>query len=103
MLFLEATTRAEFHAAISDLSQAVLSAGGWVISHQFFSHARAVIGCEIAGSAVGQMVSALDAAGITAHPPAGGWPETDRDVRVQIALSFVGDGPDFRREVPAFG
>lgn len=103
MLFLEATTQSEFHAGVSDLSQAIVTAGGWVVTHQFFSHARAVIACEIAGSAVSQMAASLEAVGITVHRPADGWPETDREIRMQIALSFIGDREDFRREVPAFG
>lgn len=103
MLFLEATTRAEFHAAISALSQAIATAGGWVVSHQFFAQARAVIGGEIPGTALAGMAAALEAAGITLHPPDGGWPSGERELRVQIALSFVATGTDFRRAVPAFG
>lgn len=74
-----------------------------MVTHQFFSNARAVITCEITGSAVSPMASALDTVGITVHRPTDGWPDTDRDIRVQVALSFVGEGRDFRREVPAFG
>jgi hypothetical protein len=103
VLLLEATTRAEFHAAISALSQTIGTAGGWVVSHQFFAQARAVIGCEIPAAALTGMAAALDVAGITLHPPEGGWPDDTRDLRVQIALSFVATGADFRREVPAFG
>ncbi|MFD2234071.1 hypothetical protein [Phaeospirillum tilakii] len=103
MLFLEATTRAEFHAAVSALSQAIATAGGWVVSHQFFAQARAVIGCECPGTALAGMAAALEAAGITLHPPEVGWPDDARDLRMQIALSFVAARADFRRAVPAFG
>jgi len=49
------------------------------------------------------MAAALEGVGITVHRPADGWPDTDRETRVQIVLSFVGERKDFRREVPAFG
>jgi hypothetical protein len=103
MLFLDATTRREFHAAVSDLAQAILTAGGWVVSHQFYSTARAVIGCEIPGPALPAFACSLASLGVSLAVPAGGWPATGREVRAQIALTFGSEGGDVRRDVPAFG
>jgi len=104
MLFLEASTRHEFHSAVSAASQAILAAGGWVVSHQFFARSRAVIGCEIPAEALPSFAASLDGNGLSLHQPAPDWPTTGRDIAVQLAVTIVGDTPDnFRRDVPAFG
>jgi len=103
MLLLEASTVRDFHDAVSDVAAAIMAAGGWVISHQFFSKALASIAFEIPAAALPGFYRALDDAGIRLHQPGSAGAGTVGDVSAQIALSFVQDQSDFRREVPAFG
>ncbi|PKU24099.1 hypothetical protein [Telmatospirillum siberiense] len=103
MLLLEASTQREFHAGVSDAADAIGKAGGWVISHQFYSKTLAVIACQIPAEALSSFAEALEVVGIKLHRSV---PETTGpidDIAVQLSITFVQDGPDFRREVPAFG
>jgi len=104
MLVLEASTRRGFHEAVHDVVEAINTAGGWVITHQFFSNRLASIAFEIPVGTLAPFAEALRDLGITLHQPV---PDRDGagagEIAAQLSITFAEEGPDFRREVPAFG
>jgi hypothetical protein len=103
MIRLEASTRREFHAAVSDAATAVGRAGGWVVSHQFYSNTLAVIAFRLPAAALKSLENAFGLAGIKLHQPVPEAPDKPDEIAVQLAITVVDGGPDVRREVPAFG
>lgn len=103
MLILEASTRRGFHEAVHDVADAINAAGGWVVSHQFFSNRLASIAFELPADAFGSFAAALTGLGLTLHQPVSERRAGAGGVAAQLSITFVADGPDFRREVPAFG
>lgn len=102
MLRLEATTRRDFHAAVSEAAEAVSAAGGWVTAHQFYSNTLAMIAFTIPAPALAGFAASLAAA----HVALLATPETagqTGDVPVQLTVTFIAAGPDVKREVPPFG
>jgi hypothetical protein len=102
MLQLEASTRREFHAAVSDADEASSKVGGWIVSHQFYSNTLAMIAFLMPAAGLPQFVAALSAAKITLHRAL---PETAHlagDIPVQLSITFLHGGRDVRRPVPAF-
>jgi hypothetical protein len=103
MIRVDASTHRDFHTAVSDVSEAISSAGGWIVSHQFYSDTLAMIAFQIPATAIASFGAALASAHITLHhalPDSAG--KTD-DIPVQLSITFARSGPDLRRPVPAFG
>ncbi|MDR3436231.1 hypothetical protein [Telmatospirillum sp.] len=103
MLLLEASTRRDFHVAVSDAADAIAMAGGWVISHQFYSRTLAVIAFQIPAEALSSFGEALSNVEIKLHQPIPEIAKQSDEIPASLAITFVQDGPDFRRDVPAFG
>ncbi|SEH44187.1 hypothetical protein [Magnetospirillum fulvum] len=103
MLVLEASTRRSFHEAVHDVAEAINAAGGWVVTHQFFSNRLASIAFEIPASALGAFAASLADLGVTLHQPVPDRAAVAGEIAAQLSITFVQDGPDIRREVPAFG
>lgn len=102
-LRFEIITRRERNSAISAVRDAVQSAGGWIIDHQFFSNTVASINFEMGYQDIDKFISLLETADLNPkviqdHPR-----EKTGDVRCGIALTFVHDEPDMKRDVPPFG
>ena len=73
------------------------------MSHQFYSNALAMIAFQVPASALASLAVALETAQITLHqalPDAGA---RGSDVKAQLSITFLHDGPDLKRPVPAFG
>ncbi|MEO1020193.1 MAG: hypothetical protein AAFY56_21270 [Pseudomonadota bacterium] len=103
MIRIEASTRREFHAAVSDAAEAVTKAGGWIVSHQFFSNSLAVISLEIPAAALPKFGATLASATIKVHQDLPRLEDKTGEVPVQLSITFQHGGPDQRRPVPAFG
>jgi len=103
MLVLEASTRRGFHDAVHDVAEAINAAGGWVVTHRFFSNRLASIAFEIPAGALGAFAGTLTDLGVTLHRPVSDRGLDAGEIAAQISIVFVQDAPDFRREVPAFG
>jgi hypothetical protein len=103
MIQLAASTHGDFHVAVRNASDAIGRAGGWILSHQFFSSSLAMLAFQIPAPALGDLGEELSAARITLHQPV---PETGgklADVAVQLSITVLHNGPDLTRPVPAFG
>jgi len=100
LIQIEASTEREFHAVVSDAAEAVSRAGGWIVSHQFFSNTLAMIAFRVDGGALNALCAALAHVGVTIHqaiPEAG-----DGEISVQLSITFPRASGDLRRQVPAF-
>ncbi|HVI52151.1 MAG TPA: hypothetical protein VM661_13135 [Candidatus Sulfotelmatobacter sp.] len=104
MIRQEASSIGDFNVTVAEVERAVMTAGGWVISHQFFSNRLAMLAFNLPRGAEGAFAPALEAAGLSLHQPfPAASPGRGDEVTVQLSISFLHDGLDLRREVPAFG
>jgi len=103
MVLLEASSRRGFHEAVHDVAEAINAAGGWVVSHQFFSNRLASIAFELPANQFVAFVAALESLGVTLHQSVPDRGRAATEIAAQLSITFVQDGPDIRREVPAFG
>lgn len=103
MIRQEASSRGDFNATVAAVEQAVLAAGGWIVSHQFFSNRLAMLSFYLPRVTEPAFGPALTAAGLILHHPFSGGGGRGDEILVQLSISFSQDGPDLRREVPAFG
>jgi hypothetical protein len=100
MIQIEASTQREFHAVVSDAGEAVTGAGGWIVSHQFFSNTLAMIAFRIQGSSLSRLYEALREHGVTVHQEL---PATEAgEISAQLSITFLRTSGDVRRAVPAF-
>lgn len=102
-LRIEIATRIERNQALTLISELISGADGWIVSHQLFSNLSATINMEIPASGVEGFVSRLKEAGFVPQVQ-GELPAISHgDVRGCVALTFIHDEPDMKRDVPAFG
>lgn len=104
MLMLAAVTRASRHQVFADIDDAIVGLGGWVEGHSLFSNAAATFRLVLPARAFGAFAGRLEAAGarldkesreaIAAIEP------SDRETFATLAVTFIHDEPDLRREVP---
>lgn len=102
-LRLEIITRRERNSAISAVRDAVQSAGGWIIDHKFFSNTVASINFELGYQDIDKFISLLETAGLNPEIIQDCSRDQSGEVRCGIALTFVHDEPDMKRDVPPFG
>lgn len=112
-LRVNALTRADRHATIPALRDAVMTSGGWITDARFFSNTSVCINFEMTVrhvpefraalkglrlSLTGESLSALEEFGRRA---AGAGPsEADAEVVGTLQVTFIHDEPDLRIEVP---
>lgn len=102
MIRLEAVSRRPFNIAICDAMDAIAAAGGWIKAHHVYSNIMAVIAFEAPAAEMASLVAALAAAGIAVDPPPEGGTRAG-DLAGHLTISFLSQGPDVRRPVPAVG
>lgn len=103
MIRLEISAHMDFNIAVDLVSECVGASGGWLLSHQFYSNVMAAFAVFCPPAGVTLLQQALESRGFALHQPVPA-PQSDAaEVPIQIALTVVHDGPDFRRPVPAFG
>lgn len=100
---LEAVTRRQQAPALHDVTEAIGACGGWIVNHQLYSNAMAMIAFAMAGDALAAFAERLAAADILLVGESGPWPMDTREQQVQFVITFVHGGPDLARPVPAFG
>ncbi len=103
MIRMEAVSRRQFNVAVFEAMDAITGLGGWIKNHQLYSNMMAAIAFELPGDAVGGLVTALAGVGIMVEPvPAQTAPHAG-DVAAYLSISFLSEGPDVHRPVPAVG
>jgi hypothetical protein len=100
---LEAVTRREQAQALHDIAEAIGAGGGWIVNHQLYSNAMAMIAFAIPGDALAVLADRLAAAEIPLVGRPESWPAGSREQQVQLVVTFLHGGPDLARPVPAFG
>lgn len=107
-LRLSAMVRRERNATISAAEQAISASGGWITHFTLLSNVAATLMFELPADRVRDLGAALAAVPLPLDAeslaPFAGWPDDAGagDVRGTLALTFLHDEPDLRREVPAF-
>lgn len=114
LLMLSAVTRVNRHTAMRDIDDIVVSCGGWIEGHTLFSNIAATFRFVLPASGLEPFAARLDDAGL--HLDAAGLAalaerarsgpadETGlggEEVAGALAVTFVHDEPDLRREIPA--
>ncbi len=102
MIRLEAVSRRPFNVAVCEAMDAIAAHGGWIKSHNVYSNMLAVIAFEAPAAQMAPLAATLAEAGIVVDappPPA----ESEDDVAGHLSISFLSQGPDVRRTVPAVG
>jgi len=106
-LRLRITTAMERNAALSAIREAIVGCRGWIVDHSLFSNISATVNFEIPGDAVARLTARLADAGLPAEteddPPAPPADADGGDLRGSLAVTFIHDEPDLKRDVPAFG
>lgn len=103
MIRMEAVSRRQFNVAVFEAMDAITGLGGWIKNQQLYSNMMAAIAFELPGDAVGALVAALAAVGIMVEPLPAQTAPTAGDVAGYLSISFLSEGPDVHRPVPAVG
>ena len=102
-LRLDLTTKMDRTQTLTVIPRLINGCGGWVIDHTLFSNISASIIFEMPLAATGDLLARMEAAGyrpnLRDEYPTG----TEGDVRGSVAITFIHDEPDMKRDVPAFG
>ena len=97
------TTSMDRNQAITEVRNAIIGRGGWIVDHTLFSNLSANLNFELPGDQAADLVTTLEAArlrpAIEGEMPG----EQQKDLRGQVALTFIHQVPDLKRDVPAFG
>ena len=100
---IEIYTSMERNPAISIVRQGLISREGWISNHQLFSNKLASIAFEMPSDGLAGFLADLKSAGLKPQYDAALPAVGDREITGTIALTFLHDEPDMKREVPAFG
>ncbi len=100
---LEAVTRREQAPALHDIAEAIGAGGGWIVNHQLYSNAMAMVAFTMPGDALAALSDRLGTAGISLVGQAGSRPAGPAERQIQLVVTFLHGGPDLARPVPAFG
>ena len=96
-------TSADRHLVLSQVQDAIGGCGGWIVDHHLFSNIAATLNFRIAGTAIGKLLGRLNDVGLVLKAD-GAVPNDDPDeIAATIALTFVHDERDLKRDVPPFG
>ncbi len=96
-------TKMDRNAAILEVREAIYGSGGWIEDQVFFSNKAANIRFEMSGDALGKFQSSLHERKLTPHLEGSLPIGQGSDVKGSVALTFVHQEPDLRRDVPPFG
>lgn len=107
ILRMDGLTKRQHNLALADVSDAVGAAGGWIRDHHVYSNKMAAVAFEVPAAALTALAERLRRAELKvsfADPAAAERiAGKDGDVGIHLSLTFLGDEPDLRRDVPAFG
>lgn len=100
---LEIITAEERNSVITKVKEVIVSVGGWITSHQLFSNTSASINFMARYRNIDEIIDKLER--LDLHPTVINDCDHDRDGEINggVALIFIHDEPDMKREVPPFG
>ena len=100
---LEIITKIERNQAITIVKDMISSSGGWILDHHLFSNASASLGFEIPYSSISSFMTGLQDGGLNPTIVNDCPRDKDGEVRGGVALIFIHNEPDMKRDVPPFG
>lgn len=108
-LMLNATSRRSRFAVMADVDDLVLACGGWIEGHTLMSNLVINFRFVLPGSGWRQLAGRIAAHAITLDGPSKAGLEQlsasamdgDSERAGSLAISFIHDEPDLKREVPA--
>ncbi|SOD92650.1 hypothetical protein [Caenispirillum bisanense] len=103
LLRFSAVSRADRHVVTDACKEAIGASGGWVDDALFYSNKAVTLRFTVPGAAVPALRDRLEALDLRLDGPT---PEeaavsAAADVPGTLALTFVHDEPDLRRDIPA--
>ena len=97
----EAVVAMDRNAALGVVTDALGTAGGWIVDHTLFSDVMVTIRFALPGDRTAVFERALADAGLTVDPAAVGDAGAE-ELNGAITLTFAKGTGDLRRDVPAF-
>jgi len=103
ILRLEIVTRQERNSAITALSSAISSLGGWIVNHHLYSNAFASINFVIDFNKIDPLIAKLESLRFETSIINDCDHNKEGEINGGIAIRFIHNEPDLKREVPPFG
>ncbi len=103
MFRIEIVTRMDRQKALSFINDGLSASDGWIVHHQLFSNMAASLVFEMPYTSLETFVESLKEEGLNPRLTDELRKERNGDVRGSIAITFLHDEPDLKRDVPAFG
>ena len=102
LIRIEIITSIERNKALSLINELIRGAEGWVADHKLFSNISATLSFEIPFNQTSTFIDSLFEKGF--QPDVKDIPKTQKeeDIKGIIAISFIHNEPDLKRDVPAF-
>lgn len=99
---IEIITAQERNSAITKIKDVITSVGGWITSHQLFSNTSASINFQMEYRVVKNMITKLER--LDLHPTIINNCNLEKDGELMggVALIFIHDEPEMKRNVPPF-
>lgn len=97
-----AITIVDRQAALMAVKSAISKTGGRISGHSFFSSTAATVTFEIPANRVEELAAILSAEGVNVSIESSPSPSKE-EIKATLAITFISDEPEIRREVPAFG
>ncbi len=103
ILQYQCLTSMDRNTALSLVLESISDAGGWVSQHSLFSNLAATINFELPAESLEIFSLTLHKAGLSIKPVNKMIEQQRGDVTVSLSLTFSGNEPDMKRDVPPFG
>lgn len=100
---LEIITKIDRNQAITIVKDMISTAGGWILDHHLFSNTSASLGFEVPYSSIESLMAGLKEGGLNPTIVTDCPRDKDGEVRGGVALIFIHNEPDLKRDVPHFG
>ncbi len=105
ILMLAAVTRANRHAVMGLVNDAIMGLGGWVDGHSLYGNMVTVFRFEVDAARLRELETRLDDAAVhlddASREALAGADPARGDMRCALNVTFVHNEPDVKRPVPA--
>lgn len=109
MLMLAAVTSVNRHEAMADINDTTVGCGGWIEGHTLFSNIMVTFRFVVPAGRLAEFAVRVNEAGVHLDPASlaavsertGAGIAPQAELPGALAVTFIHDEPDLRREVPA--
>ncbi len=99
---IEIVTQMERNLALQLLTDIISTHEGWIVNHQLFSNIAASIVFELPSDKMKDLCVSIESAGFKTDSDESFSVKT-KEIRGSLAITFIHDEPDLKRNIPAFG